>query len=87
MSDRLSSGGGEHHSAGLGVHGHSEPRVRRHRGQVRLDKQTEPILPRLHCARFTLQLMAAASKFGLGALVDKCEQALVSSVSVSNCIR
>lgn len=31
--------------------------------------------------------MAAASKFGLGALVDKCEQALVSSVSVANCIR
>ena len=54
---------------------------------MRLDKQTEPILSRLHCARFTLQLMAAASKFGLGALVDKCEQALVSSVSVSNCIR
>ena len=87
MSDRLLSGGCEHHSAGLGVHGHSEPRVRRHRGQVRIDEQTEPLMSRLHCARFTLQLMAAASKFGLGALVDKCEQALVSSVSVSNCIR
>jgi len=37
--------------------------------------------------RFTLQLMAAASKFGLSQLVDRCEQALMSSVSVSNCIR
>jgi hypothetical protein len=37
--------------------------------------------------RFTLLLMAAASKFGLAQLVDRCEQALVSSVSVSNCIR
>ena len=44
-------------------------------------------MTRLLCSRFTLQLMAAASKFGLGALVDKCEEALVSSVSVSNCIR
>ena len=30
--------------------------------------------------RFTLQLMAAASKFSLQHLVDTCEQALVSSV-------
>ena len=30
--------------------------------------------------RFTLQLMAAASKFSLQQLVDTCEQALVSSV-------
>jgi len=37
--------------------------------------------------RFTLQLMAAASKFKLKHLMDRCEQALVSSVSVSNCIR
>ena len=37
--------------------------------------------------RFTLQLMSAASRFQLNQLVDKCEQALVSSVSVSNCIR
>jgi len=37
--------------------------------------------------RFTLQLMAAASKFQLLQLVDKCEQQLVSSVSVANCIR
>ena len=37
--------------------------------------------------RFTLQLMAAASAYGLLALVDTCEDALVSSVSVSNCVR
>ena len=36
---------------------------------------------------FTLQLMAAASKFQLAPLVDRCEQALVSSVSVANCVR
>ena len=40
-----------------------------------------------HGDRFTLQLMAAASKFQLSQLVDKCEQQLVSSVSVANCIR
>ena len=37
--------------------------------------------------RFTLQLMAAASRFSLSSLVDRCEDALVSSVSVSNCVR
>jgi ankyrin repeat protein len=36
--------------------------------------------------RFTLALMAAASSFALGPLVDRCEQHLMSSVSVSNCI-
>jgi len=36
--------------------------------------------------RFTLALMAAASGFGLSPLVDRCEQGLMSSVSVSNCI-
>ena len=36
---------------------------------------------------FTLQLMAAASKIQLAPLVDRCEQALVSSVSVANCVR
>jgi len=36
--------------------------------------------------QFTLSLMAAASQFKLKQLVDNCEQNLVSSVSVSNCI-
>ena len=36
--------------------------------------------------RFTLALMAAASKFQLTPLVERCEQGLMSSVSVSNCI-
>jgi len=36
--------------------------------------------------RFTLALMAAASKFQLAPLVERCEQSLMSSVSVANCI-
>ncbi|XP_023334642.1 rabankyrin-5 [Eurytemora carolleeae] len=36
--------------------------------------------------QFTLTLMAVGSQFKLRALVDSCEQNLVSSVSVSNCI-
>ena len=36
--------------------------------------------------KFTLALMAAASSFCLGPLVDRCEQSLMSSVSVNNCI-
>jgi len=37
--------------------------------------------------QFTMDLMAAASQFKLGPLVDRCEQTLMASVSVSNCVR
>ena len=37
--------------------------------------------------RFTLNLMAAASQFGLRPLVGRCEDQLVSSVCVENCVR
>uniref|UniRef100_T1J2P3 BTB domain-containing protein n=1 Tax=Strigamia maritima TaxID=126957 RepID=T1J2P3_STRMM len=36
---------------------------------------------------FILELMTAANRYKLTALIERCEQALVSSVNVSNCIK
>lgn len=36
---------------------------------------------------FTLELMMAASRYQLKALIDKCEKALMTSVNVRNCIK
>lgn len=36
---------------------------------------------------FLLHLMRVAKRFDLGSLIDRCENALVSSVNVSNCVK